>query len=158
MRALLISSKGVSRARFSASDHFSITRTGDDRHEGNEKAPAQLFPNLSPVLSSCATTCQPIRVAVLRPSIILCRLRDALWDVDPWLRQLACGDKMWRGTATGRTTLLSVRINCNLFHGAVSHWAMHLIPISWAATSAWTIISSSFLSINNTQALRRCVC
>lgn len=72
----MISSKGVSRARFSASDPFSITRTGDDRHEGNENAPEQLFPNLSPVLSSCTTTCQ--RVEVLRPSIILSRLRDAL--------------------------------------------------------------------------------
>lgn len=124
--------------------------------KGMKTPPSSYSLNLSPVLSSCTTTCQ--RVAVLRPPIILCRLRDALWDVDPWLRQLACGDKMWRGTATGRTTLLSVRINCNLFHGAVSHRAMHLVPISWAATSAWTMISSSFLSINNTQALRRCVC
>lgn len=87
---------------------------------GNGNAPEQLFPNLSLVLFPCTITCQLIRVAVLRPSIFLGRLRDALSDVDPWLRQLVCGGKIWRETAIGRTTLLSVGINSNIFHGALT--------------------------------------
>lgn len=77
-------------------------------------APEQLFPNRYLVLFPHTDTCLPIRVAVSARVSITWFIKRRPWDADPRLRQLAFGGKVWRATATGRTTLVSVGINSNI--------------------------------------------